>query len=445
MSEREQELMEVISRVDGVAPGLGLKKHRKMTCSPFVMLRGASSVFYQDLANLTFRLPEGIESWPLTMVMGDCHVSNFGFFSEEGSHGDNVIFAPNDFDDACVGHAGWDLLRYGVSLLLCADHCQGAIEGRYQLLESIKKSKVVSNEEVDLALRAFWQSYRATCQKLLDQEIDYRRVVQQFDTEHMLYKLEQKALKRQAGGEDFLSKSSLSKAVDLDHRPLAFREQPEKFKAVDGNTYRAIEKVFAPYVDDQILDIVERIGAGTGSVNMKRYYLLVGPEHVSQDDLHLCHVVEVKKQRAAAPLFEYQDLSLINLLSPAHLTVNCQRRMQRNPDLVLDDVLWRKSHWLVRSRHHARVGIDPEDIACGKRAINGGFPAYASACGEALALAHARFDRRSKRFEQSVVSTSDTAWQALEGLQKDYAQQVALDWQWLTSVELPLTPDSKQS
>ncbi|SBS34800.1 hypothetical protein MAQ5080_02978 [Marinomonas aquimarina] len=439
MSEREQELMEVISRVDGVTPGSGLKKHCKMASSPFVMLRGASSVFYQDLANLTFRLPEGIESWPLTMVMGDCHVSNFGFFSEEGSHGDNVIFAPNDFDDACIGHAGWDLLRYGVSLLLCADHCQGAIEGRYQLGEPIEKSKVICNSDSEQALTAFWQSYRATCQQLVEQEIDYQRVLQQFDDGHVLYKLEQKALKRQAGGEDFMSKSSLAKAVDLAIRPLAFLDLPEKFKAVDGATYRTIEKNFAPYVDDQILDIVERIGAGTGSVNMKRYYLLVGPEQVSQDELHLCHIVEVKKQRAAAPLFEYQDLSRINLLSPAHLTVNCQRRMQRNPDLVLDDVLWRKSHWLVRSRHHARVGIDPEDIACGKRALKGGFQAYATACGEALALAHARFDRRSKRFEAAVIKTPEETWQALETLQKEYAEQVMQDWQWLASVETPLT------
>ena len=439
MPERIQELIEVISRVDGAVPGSGLKKHRKMASSPFMMLRGTSSVFYHDLANLTFRLPSTMEAWPLTMVMGDCHVSNFGFFSEEGSHGDQIIFAPNDFDDACVGHAGWDLLRYGVSLLLCADHCQGGISGRYQLLEPIDKSKVIATEEATQALTAFWQAYRDTCKNLVEQSVDYRHVLQDFDESHVLYKLEQKASKRQAGGEDFLSKSSLAKAVNLDSgKPLVFLDIPEKFKAVDRVTYRTIEKVFAPYVDDQILDIVERVGAGTGSVNMQRYYLLIGPEQVSQEDLALCHIVEIKKQRAAAPLFEYEDLSLINLLSPAHLTVNCQRRMQRNPDLVLDDVLWKKAHWLVRSRHHARVSIGPEDIACGKRALDGGFQDYASACGEVLALAHARFDRRSKRFEKAVLATADETWQALESLQQEYAAQVIADWQWLSELEIPM-------
>lgn len=193
VSEREQELLEVMTRVDGVTPGTGLKKHTKMATSPFLMLRGASSVFYQDLASLNYRLPDALESWPLTMVVGDCHVSNFGFFSEEGSHGDEVIFAPNDFDDACVGYAGWDLLRYGVSLLLCADHCQGALEARYQLLEPIDKSKVIDHDSAQRALTAFWQSYRDTCQRILDKEIDYRYVLQDFADEHVLYKAEQKA------------------------------------------------------------------------------------------------------------------------------------------------------------------------------------------------------------------------------------------------------------
>lgn len=440
VSEREQSLLEVISRVDGVVPGTGSKKHRKMAMSPFMMLRGASSVFYQDLASLNYRLPNALESWPLTMVMGDCHVSNFGFFSEEGSHGDHIIFAPNDFDDACVGYAGWDLLRFGVSLLLCSDHCQGALDGRYPMLDPINKNKVVDADATQQALTAFWQSYQDTCQKILDQDIDYRHVLQDFGSEHVLYRAEQKARKRQAGGVEFLSKSSLAKAVDLETRPLAFRDNIEKFKKVDGGTYRTIEKVFAPYVDDQILDIVERIGAGTGSVNMMRFYVLVGPEDIQTDaELALCHIVEIKKQRAAAPLFEFQDLSLVNLLSPAHLTVNCQRRMQRNPDLVLDDVNWRKAHWLVRSRHHARVGIDPEDVACGKRVLKGGYEEYAVACGTALALAHSRFDRRSMYFEQAVVDTPEADWLALETLQKDYAKQIIEDWHWLTQLESEAT------
>ena len=71
----------------------------------------------QDLADNTLVLPQPLTELPLTYIMGDCHTGNFGFHSEEGSHGDSLIFEPNDFDDACVGHAVWDLFRYLVSLL----------------------------------------------------------------------------------------------------------------------------------------------------------------------------------------------------------------------------------------------------------------------------------------------------------------------------------------
>ncbi|MDC0603341.1 DUF2252 domain-containing protein, partial [Aliiglaciecola sp.] len=93
-----------------------------MTTSPFVFFRGSSQLFYADIANEVLNLPN--RRWPLTTIMGDCHTSNFGFFTEEGSHGDKVIFAANDFDDACIGDPLWDILRYLVSLELCVEHCK---------------------------------------------------------------------------------------------------------------------------------------------------------------------------------------------------------------------------------------------------------------------------------------------------------------------------------
>ena len=443
MQERANELLQVMGRVDGVEPGSGLAKHQKMATSPFVMLRGAASVFYSDLASLRFSLPTEIESWPLTMVMGDCHVSNFGLFSEEGSHGEDIIFAPNDFDDACVGHAGWDLLRYGVSLILAADHCHGVQDGRYIPDAPLDNFKRLEEGAVAEALARFLAGYRLACEQLVSGAWDYRQVLQGFPKDHVLHKLERKALKRQAGGEDFFTKSSLAKAVNLEQSLLKFRPIPERFAPLSAAEYRELEQVFGPYVDDQIVDAVERLGAGTGSVNMRRFYLLVGPgKKTKAKDVPLYHIVEVKKQRAAAPLYEFEDLSPINLLSPAHLTVVCQRRMQRSPDLVLDEVRWKKAHWLVRSRHHARVGIDPEEICCTKRALNGGFADYAELCGQALALAHGRSDRRSQYFEQAVLATPEGAWQALLELQQEYAEQVKQDWRWLASIEAsPAQPD----
>ena len=102
---RYQYIQREIARVDGKCPTPSLSKHLKMAQSPFVFYRGSAQLFYADLQSHTIAVPEQCFSVPLTSVMGDCHSANFGFLTEEGSHGDTVIFAPNDFDDACVGYA----------------------------------------------------------------------------------------------------------------------------------------------------------------------------------------------------------------------------------------------------------------------------------------------------------------------------------------------------
>ena len=122
-------------------------------------------------------------------------------------------------------------------------------------------------------------------------------------------------------------------------------------------------------MDDDIVDITSRENAGTGSVNMRRFYFLVGPKKPhNAESFRYCHIVEVKQQRKAAPLFYFDNVCPVNRLNPAHLTARSQRRMQRRPDLLLDEVIWDNAHWLIRSRHHAKVGLDPHDIGMGNKA-----------------------------------------------------------------------------
>jgi hypothetical protein len=108
--------------------------------------------------------------------------------------------------------------------------------------------------------------------------------------------------------------------------------------------------------------------------------------------------------------------------------------MQRRPDIVLDEAIWEGKHWLVRSRHHARVGIDPEDIALAKKKPGKGLAAYAGACGEALALAHARSDRRSTRFEAAMARVLAAETEALLDAAGGYAARVIADRQLLKGV-----------
>lgn len=436
---RQALIREELGRVDGQESlsDHPIDKHAKMAGNPFRFLRGAAQLFYADIKGGTLTLPPTLtltDDVPFTAIMGDCHLSNFGFMTEEGSHGDHVIFAPNDFDDACIGPAAWDLARFCVSVFLAADHARGIVVGRYASDEvnEARDLQAPSQEETVKAASAFLKAYRKTCEAIVDEPEHRMSAVQAFEKGHVLTKTLKKAKKRAAGGQDFETKSSLGKAVECASGRPRFRSRPDRYKRLDAARSEAVCSAFRPYVDDAVLDIVQRIGAGTGSVNVDRYYLLVGPDDFQGgDDLPLCHVVEVKQQREAAALFHFPDISPVNRLNPAHLTVDCQRIMQRRPDLVLDEVLWEGAHWLVRSRHHARVGIDPEDVTLHPKHPAKRLKQYARACGEALALAHARGDRRSTRFEAAMASRlADNARSLVENTY-DYSQQVIEDWDLL--------------
>lgn len=428
-ADRSAFIAHELQRVDGVHPGERLAKHVKMAGNPFVFFRGSAQLFYADLASGALSLPQPLTTLPLTMVMGDCHVSNFGFMTEEGSFGEKVIFAPNDFDDACVGVAGWDLLRFATSLVLCAQYCLCVSQGVYASDRKVAGKPAVHPDSVPAAIERFLRAYSETCEQFIRHPDAYNQLVlDTFPSGHILAKRYQKALDRGFGGKDFLAKSSLGKAVDLSAPTLQFRDRPSRFRRLSEQEFNDVLNAFEPYVDDRIVDIVERLNAGTGSVNMRRYYLLVGPGKLANpEDLALYHLVEVKQQRHAAALHYFPGVSPINRLDPAHLTVRCQQRMQRDPDLVLDEAVWQGEHWLLRSRHHARVGVDPEHIGLGRKACAGGFVAFAEACGSSLAMAHSRADRRTDQFERAVVTALPPVIPELIQASHDYAERVNAD------------------
>lgn len=416
-----------IQMIDGLGPSNRLNKHLKMARSPFVFYRGTAQCFYSDIKAGVIAYPKNFDKVPLTNIIGDCHTSNFGFLTEEGSHGDTVIFAPNDFDDACVGHAHWDLIRYLTSLNLVFDHCNGIADTRYIVDDAPIDKPVIRQTQVELAQQSFLSSYQTACDVIVDSPCSINQAIDHAP-EGKLGKLYNKAVSRAAGGDKFTEKSALAKAVYMRADGLAFRNLKGKFIPLPNDFYSQLFDAFSPYMDDEILDIVERENAGTGSVNMRRYYFLVGPKFPHNEaSFERCHIVEVKQQRKAAPLYFFENINPINRLNPAHLTARCQRHMQRSADLLLDEVYWQEAHWLVRSRHHARVGIDPEDIGMGKKAIGGGFEYFASLCGKSLALAHCRGDRRSTNFAQTISNALNDNKSALIESANHYAGQVIND------------------
>ncbi|MDD1449873.1 DUF2252 family protein [Sphingomonas sp. H160509] len=433
-ADRTRQIVDELARVDGDRPGAKSPsvKHALMAQNPFRFLRGSAQLFYHDLANGLVTLPlPFVNTARQTTVLGDCHMANFGFVTEKGSYGKHIVFGPNDFDEACIGSAGWDLTRFITSLYVGADFACGFNEGHY-VEDGTRRHhdlKVPRPEDVTKAAQAFLTRYAAVCLEIVDDRTVRRRTLDSFGKHHPLRHFLKKARKRAIGGKNFETKSSLGKAVAIRGAGLQFKNDPERYLRLDPATERSVREAFRPYVDDEVLDVVRRLGQGTGSIDMPRYYLLVGPRGASTHaELPMCQIVEVKQQRAAAALHNFPSVDPRNCVGPAHLTVNVQRRVQREPDLLLDHAEWDGAYWLIRSRHHARVTARPEQIFLSKGGGAKRLKKYAEACGEALALAHSRGDSRSVRFEISIAAAFCQDGDALVETACAYAALTIEDW-----------------
>lgn len=88
-------------------------KYAKMAQSPFIFLRGACHLFYDALPDSSL-----FRNAPLAWCCGDLHFENFGSYK-----GDNrlVYFDINDYDEAALAPATWDMVRLLTSIQCGAD------------------------------------------------------------------------------------------------------------------------------------------------------------------------------------------------------------------------------------------------------------------------------------------------------------------------------------
>jgi len=104
--------MNIVKRIlkanEGRDPERLAMKYRALRASPFGFLRGTCHLFYDRLADSGFDVAA-----PVVWCCGDLHLENFGSYK-----GDNrlVYFDINDFDEAALAPAGWELVRLAASL-----------------------------------------------------------------------------------------------------------------------------------------------------------------------------------------------------------------------------------------------------------------------------------------------------------------------------------------
>src|SRR6266446_3731117 len=85
-------------------------KYQRMLANSFAFFRGTCHLFYED-----WPAESPLNSAPPAWICGDLHLENFGTYK-----GDNRLAYSdtNDFDEACLAPATWDLVRFLANLIV---------------------------------------------------------------------------------------------------------------------------------------------------------------------------------------------------------------------------------------------------------------------------------------------------------------------------------------
>ena len=331
-------------------------KFDKLAGSVFHFFRGTNLLFYRDLVGEDARMPT-------VLALGDVHPGNFGVMPSA----DNVpIFGVNDFDDAYYAPFTWDLKRGAVGFLLAAQEKGG---------HGAKKSRAIACRFVHGYVSGI-ASYAADATEDSEQlRLD--------NSPPLIAALIAETLEtsRTEWLSGLLDESRKGFRADEEVVPASSRRQ--EFQAI-VDRFVAENEVSVPARAGRmrVKDVAERKGAGTASLGLTRFFVLVeGLSADGTDDL----LLEFKRARRSA---------LTGLVPPSDYEVDGMadriRHAQRvhlvNGDVFYGSVDIEGCSFMVRERAPFRDSISLGSLSTSE------WKDYAEICGRVLAHTHAMSD-----------------------------------------------------
>jgi uncharacterized protein (DUF2252 family) len=290
-------------------------KYQRMRFNAFAFFRGTAHLFYEDWTK-----GGPLDAAPLAWLSGDLHLENFGSYK-----GDNRLgyFDLNDFDEAYLAPATWDLARFTTSLYLAAetlnlgDSDARALAANFldaygHALFDGKPRWVERSTSEGMVRQLLRRVKRRTRRQLLDQMTSGRHKGRKFtlDAQHRL-----------------VASRADRAAVAASLKVFAASEHcPEEFS---GNFLR-------------VLDVVRRV-AGTGSLGVRRFAVLV--EGSGSPDGNF--VLDVKEARKSA-LAPYATAPQPNWPNEASRVAGIQRRAEAISPALLHVVTIGKSSYVLK-------------------------------------------------------------------------------------------------
>jgi uncharacterized protein (DUF2252 family) len=363
-------------------------KYRKMRSGAFAFMRGTNHLFCEQVAS-SCNLP----ATPLVWSCGDLQIENFGSYRGENGL---VHFDINDFDDAALAPASWDLLRLLTSVRIAS-------------LELDLKKREIRSQGISL-LQAYAQALRSGKAYWVERETSSGLVRELLDGLRKRKRARFLKARTRIKGDKILLNVDGVKAL-----PATAAQ-----RSVVSGFMKAIAQTQPEPEFFKVLDTARRI-SGTGSLGVDRYVILIAGKG-KPDGLYLLDLKQALPSQIAQHLPALQP----HWESDAHRVVELQRRMQAVSMAFLHPVRYDCTDGVLRSLQPAEDRITLERSGQSGATLE---PVIRT-IGQILAWAQLRSARHtgSEPVEALIDFSRHTRWQkTLLSLAEDCAEQVRKD------------------
>jgi uncharacterized protein (DUF2252 family) len=392
-------------------PELVPLRFARMLADPFSFYRGSAAVMAADLAACP---STGIE----VMCCGDAHVSNFGLYAAPHR---SIVFDLNDFDEAAVAPAEWDVKRLVTSAIIGGRHAGYPAKAIRRCVEQ--------------ALVGYQTSLQAMLEEMNVLDRYYLRVEPEHYTGTVSKGLQAVIEKTTSQARTRTAARVFKQIMEIgpDGTPR-LREAPPVLQHVDEEVeaplVASVKEYLAAVPADvalllshfRVTDIALRV-VGVGSVGTRCYLvILVGPNGTPM-------IMQIKEANRSV-LEEYGGWPQPDTLAVAveakgqgARVIDGQRILQAMSDVFLGTTRKDGRDYYVRQFHDMKGSIDMEGMSAST------FGEYVFACAVLLARAHSQSANAS--ILRGYVGTNDTVHKAVAEWSYAYADKSLDDFHQL--------------
>lgn len=371
-------------------PDMVQLKYKAMAESPFRFFRGTCHLFYEDLSKA-----KSFSSAPLTWICGDLHMENFGSFKGTNRQ---VYFDLNDFDESMLAPLNWELTRVLTSI--------------YVAFDTLKLKKKWQEELAVLFLDVYTERLKAGKAYYIDPRTA-DGVVRTFLDNAALRKAKE-MVRKNANGKD---KQLLIKINDQTHFKLEKKLKAELIQHMTQWVAKS-ELLANNFV---IKDAVFRV-AGTGSIGLKRYMLLLQGKKNSSKLLFLD-----LKQAAKSSLAPFNKVIQPKWASEGERIITTKYHMQNISPALLSTTVFNGDTFVLQELQPSADRINLAGLSTEIKEIK--------AVIKDMAVLTASAQLRSTGIQGSAINDELTAFaaqhmngKALLDYARNYALQVKKDY-----------------